>query len=86
VGRFVRYSDPIHHSEQTDLREKWLKWGALTVEFPTMKIEKEDDNIRGGEGITAEHLAQEFDKKADGRRAEIGVEIRAETYAVPELR
>jgi DNA repair exonuclease SbcCD nuclease subunit len=83
--RFVRYSDPIHYSEQPEIRERLIKEGALTVEFPKMKIEHETDNIRTGEGITAEHLAREFDKKADGRRAEIGKEIRESTYEAPEF-
>ena len=80
---FVRYTDPIHYGEQPEIRERLLKEGALTVEFPSMKVEHEDDNIRGGENITAEHLAEEFDKKTDGRRAEVGKEIRESTYAVP---
>jgi DNA repair exonuclease SbcCD nuclease subunit len=86
VGRFVRYSKAIHYSEQPAVREALIKEGALSVEFPTMKVEKTQDNIRGGEGITVEHIAQEFDKKAEGRRAEIGLELRASTYTTPEWR
>ncbi len=85
IGNFVRYTDAIHHSEQVDIRERLIKEGALSVEFPTMKVEKEHDNIRTGEGITAEHLAQEFDKKTEGRRAVIGKEIRESTYEAPEF-
>jgi DNA repair exonuclease SbcCD nuclease subunit len=86
VGRFVRYSKAIYYSEQPAVRERLIKAGALSVEFPTMKVEKSQDNIRTGEGITAEHIAEEFDKKAEGRRAEIGVELRESTYQTPEWR
>lgn len=86
INCFVRYSDPIHYSEQPEVRERLIKEGALTVEFPKMKVEHETDNIRTGEGITVEHLAEEFDKKTEGRRAEVGKELRASTYETPELR
>lgn len=86
AGKFVRYGTAIHHSEQTNVRESLIKEGALSVEFPTMKVEKTQDNIRTGEGITAEYLADEFAKKTDGRRAEIGKELRESTYTTPEWR
>jgi len=86
VGRFVRHSTAVHYSEQPAIREKLIKEGALSVEFPTQKVERGVDNIRTGEGITVQHIVEEFDKKTEGRRVDVGRELRAGTYATPEWR
>ncbi len=86
VGMFVRYTEPVHYSEQHAIREALIKEGALSVDFPTMKIENTTDNIREGEGITAKHLADEFAKQVVGRRGDVGREVRAANYQIPELR
>ncbi len=82
-GDFVRYTDAVLHAEQDDIRKSIIKEGALSVDFPTMKIDDADDHIRGGEGVTIEHLTEQFDKRTEGRRVDVGREVREANYEVP---
>ena len=82
-GNFVRYTDTVTLKEQAVIRADLKEIGALTVEFPRVKVSKKQEEIRSGETITAEHIAKQFDKRETGRRAEVGQEIREGHYEAP---
>jgi DNA repair exonuclease SbcCD nuclease subunit len=80
-GNFVRYNNPVDVKEQSELRASLIKNGALTVEFPTVKVDKQQSTVRTGDEITIEHVVEQFENQTEGRRREVGVEVREENYA-----
>lgn len=83
-GNFVRYTTPINPKDQSDIRKSLLEKGALAVEFPVMKIKKQQqDKIEASEGSLINSLIKNIDEQNTGRRKVIGVETREEKYNFP---
>lgn len=78
-GQFVRYTTPVESKDIEAVRAGLIKEGALTVEFPSVKIEVKQDKIRTGHDVIADHInaAQEG---LTPRRQEVGVEVREARY------
>lgn len=84
-GNFVKYLTPVDVKEQGEIRDNLLKEGALTVEFPEVKIGEKTDHIRTGEDVTIEHIVKVFEEREmDDRRREVGVEVREGCYETPQ--
>ena len=81
-GAFVRYTGVVKQQDQEKIRQYLIEsGGALTVEFPKVEIEGGTTNIRKGEEITVEHLAQQYETEdMEPRRREVGREIREQRY------
>lgn len=77
---FVRYTDAVSLKQQEKIRAELKDAGALTVEFPTVKLSKKQSEIRSGDTVTIEHLAKQFEEGIEGRRLEVGVEVREGKY------
>lgn len=78
---FVRYTDAVSLKQQEKIRAELREAGALTVEFPTVKLSKKQSEIRSGDTITIEHLAKQFEEGIEGRRLEVGIEVREGKYS-----
>jgi DNA repair exonuclease SbcCD nuclease subunit len=81
-GNFVRYTTAVEPGEQEGIREDLIKnGGALTVEFPVMKMASGMDLIQTG-GVSSLEQVLEALKNRDmpERRREVGVEIREKRY------
>lgn len=80
-GGFIRWTDEVKQSDQEEIRKSLIEQGALTVEFPKVKLEEGASAIRTGEEVTVEHLVKSFEtEEMEPRRVEVGLEIREERY------
>lgn len=79
-GNFVRYTDPVTQDEQIEIRKALIDAGALSVEFPVVKIAGEVKTIQATEDDSVNKLVQQFDERESGRRAEVGLDIRKGEY------
>jgi DNA repair exonuclease SbcCD nuclease subunit len=79
-GNFVRYTDPVEAAAHSEIREALMKEGALTVEFPEVKLEEGTDDLRTGDATTVQDVVKSFSDATDGRRKEVGTELREGNY------
>ena len=82
---FVRFTAPVTVEEMTMIREKLMDAGALTVQFSEMKKSKKEKKIRAGNQISMESLVEQYSNSTEGRRREVGQEIREDNYEAPEI-
>jgi DNA repair exonuclease SbcCD nuclease subunit len=80
---FVRYTDTVSLKQQEKIREELLEAGARRVEFPSVKTKKKKI-VQSGDDITMAHILKGLADRDSGRRAEVGIEIREETYSAPD--
>jgi DNA repair exonuclease SbcCD nuclease subunit len=80
-GAFVRYTSPVKPAEMVDVRERLMDAGALQVQFSNMETDKGETEIRSGDQMTIVDIVEQYDDATEGRRREVGVEIRENTYA-----
>lgn len=80
-GAFVRYTDPVTTTQMDKERNRLQEAGALTVQFSNFKTSNKETKIRSGDQITMDHLLEQFYKNTEGRRREVGIEVRENRYA-----